>query len=199
MLLWVCGAGVVAQKLTPWTNSPTPLLAFTDQCGIHHTLMAYRGRGCWSTSGLPNVNRAAQKCRPGRALQNKIRQERFVMLAVNYGESSAKGQEFVHIMPIDFLWSTKISSTHLWTTPSRTATIGTGNNSDLRGMLSRCCYVQACCITSYSSCACYCRFWAMVCGMCAFVFVRPQAWLWKTSFSVSSLPPIRNATLSPDV
>jgi hypothetical protein len=91
VLLWVCGAGVVAQELTPWTNSPTPLLALTDQCGIHHTLMAYRGRGCWSTSGLPNVNRAAQRCRPGRALQNKIRQERFVMLAVNYGESSAKG------------------------------------------------------------------------------------------------------------
>jgi hypothetical protein len=102
-------------------------------------------------------------------------------------------------MPLVGLWSANISSAHLWATPSRTATIGMENNPDLRGVLSRGCHVHACCTTAYSSCACYCRFWVMACGMCAFVFARPQPLLRKTSFYVSSLPSIRNAKSSPDV
>jgi len=102
VMLWVCCAGVAAQELTPWTNGPTPLLDLTDQRGIHHTLTAYRGR-------VVLVNFWATWCEPCReempalqALQNKIGQERFVVLAVNYGESPEKVQQFVNTLPVDF-------------------------------------------------------------------------------------------------
>ena len=102
VVLWVCCAAAAAQELTPWTNGPTPLLDLTDQRGIQHTLMAYRGR-------VVLVNFWATWCEPCRdempalqALQNEIGQERFVVLAVNYGESPEKVQQFAHTMSVDF-------------------------------------------------------------------------------------------------
>ena len=102
VMLWVCCAAVVAQELTPWPKGPTPPLTLTDQRGTHHTLSAYRGR-------VVLVNFWATWCEPCReempalqALQNKLGQERFVVLAVNYGEAPEKVQQFMHTMPVAF-------------------------------------------------------------------------------------------------
>ena len=69
---------------------------------LNHTLTAYRGR-------VVLVNFWATWCEPCReempalqALQDKLGKERLVVLAVNYGESPEKVQQFVHHTPVDF-------------------------------------------------------------------------------------------------
>jgi peroxiredoxin len=103
VLLGLCCVGIAAaQELTPWTSGPTPLLALTDQHGTNHTLAAYRGR-------VVLVNFWATWCAPCReempalqALQHTVGKERLVVLAVNYGESPEKVQQFAHHTPLDF-------------------------------------------------------------------------------------------------
>ena len=102
VLLWVLCVGSAAQELTPWRHGPTPLLALPDHRGANHTLAAYRDR-------VVLVNFWATWCEPCReempaleALQNTMGKERLAVLAVNYGESPEKVQQFVHRMPVDF-------------------------------------------------------------------------------------------------
>jgi thiol-disulfide isomerase/thioredoxin len=102
VLLWASCVGVVAQELTPWSSGPTPLLDLTDSRGTPHTLTAYRNR-------VILVNFWATWCAPCReempalqALQNKLGKEQLVVLAVNYGESPEKVQQFMQQMPVDF-------------------------------------------------------------------------------------------------
>jgi thiol-disulfide isomerase/thioredoxin len=101
-MLWAFCVGIAAQELTPWTGGPTPLLALTDYRGTHHTLAAYRNR-------VILINFWATWCEPCReempalqALQDKLGRERVVVLAVNYGESPEKVQQFVQQVPVDF-------------------------------------------------------------------------------------------------
>jgi thiol-disulfide isomerase/thioredoxin len=102
VLLGLCGASSAAPGLTPWTSSATPLLSLTDQHGTNHTLAAYRGR-------VVLVNFWATWCAPCReempalqALQQRLGKERLAVLAVNYGESPEKVQQFVQHTPVDF-------------------------------------------------------------------------------------------------
>ena len=102
VLLGVLCVGIAAQELTPWTSGPTPPLALTDHRGTNHTLTAYRDR-------VVLVNFWATWCEPCReempalqALQNTLGKERLVVLAVNYGESPEKVQQFVQHTPVDF-------------------------------------------------------------------------------------------------
>ena len=102
MLLGVFGVGIAAQELTSWTSGPTPLLTLTDHRGIQHALTAYRGR-------VVLVNFWTTWCEPCReempalqALQEQLGKERLVVLAVNYGESPEKVQQFAHHTPVDF-------------------------------------------------------------------------------------------------
>jgi peroxiredoxin len=102
VLLGLCCVGIAAQELTPWTSGPTPPLTLTDQHGTNHTLAAYHGR-------LVLVNFWATWCAPCReempalqALQHKLGKERLAVLAVNYGESPEKIQQFAHHTPLDF-------------------------------------------------------------------------------------------------
>jgi thiol-disulfide isomerase/thioredoxin len=102
VLLGLFGVGIAAQELTLWTSGPTPLLTLTDHRGIQHTLTAYRGR-------VVLVNFWATWCEPCReempvlqALQEQLGKERLVVLAVNYGESPEKVQQFAHHTPVDF-------------------------------------------------------------------------------------------------
>jgi peroxiredoxin len=102
VLLGLCCVGIAAQELTPWTSGPTPPLTLTDQHGTNHTLAAYHGR-------VVLVNFWATWCAPCReempalqALQHTLGKERLVVLAVNYGESPEKVQQFAHHTPLDF-------------------------------------------------------------------------------------------------
>src|SRR5262245_1527506 len=102
VMLWVSCVAIAAQELTPWTSGPTPPLALTDHRGTHHALTAYRNR-------VILVNFWATWCEPCReempalqALQDKLGKEQVVVLAVNYGESPEKVQQFVQQMPVDF-------------------------------------------------------------------------------------------------
>ena len=102
VMLWVSCVGIAAQELTPWTSGPTPLLDLTDHRGTSHALTAYRNR-------VILVNFWATWCEPCReempalqALQDKLGKEHMVVLAVNYGESPEKVQQFVQRTPVDF-------------------------------------------------------------------------------------------------
>ena len=101
-LLGLCCISIAAPALTPWTSGPTPLLSLTDQHGTNHTLAAYHGR-------VVLVNFWATWCAPCReempalqALQHRLGKERLVVLAVNYGESPEKVQQFAYHTPVDF-------------------------------------------------------------------------------------------------
>jgi thiol-disulfide isomerase/thioredoxin len=102
VVLWVLCTGVVAQELTPWADSSTPPLALTDQHGVPHSLATYHGRvvlvNFWATWCEPCLEEMPAL----QQLQNTLGKERMVVLAVNYGESSGKVQEFIGKMPVDF-------------------------------------------------------------------------------------------------
>jgi thiol-disulfide isomerase/thioredoxin len=102
MLLWDSCASILAQELTPWSSGPTPPITLADHRGTDHTLTAYRGR-------VVLVNFWATWCEPCREempalhdLQHKLGKERLVVLAVNYGESTEKVQQFGHTLSVDF-------------------------------------------------------------------------------------------------
>ena len=134
-MLGVFCVGIAAQELTPWTSGPTPLLTLTDHRGINHTLAAYRGR-------VVLVNFWATWCEPCReempalqALQDKLGKERLVVLAVNYGESPEKVQQFAHHTPVDFpllldrhmeaakAWGVRVLPSQLCARPGRRHTV----------------------------------------------------------------------------
>ena len=102
MAWWALCASVVAQELTPWAGGPTPALALSDPHGVEHTLATYHGRAVL-------LNFWATWCEPCREempalqqLQSQLGKDRFVVLAVNYGESPEKVQDFAHNLPVDF-------------------------------------------------------------------------------------------------
>jgi thiol-disulfide isomerase/thioredoxin len=102
LLLWVFCAPLGAQELTPWTPDPTPLLLLSDPRGTQHALTAYRGQ-------VVLVNFWATWCEPCREempalqdLQHRLGRERLVVLAVNYGESPEKVQQFARTLAVDF-------------------------------------------------------------------------------------------------
>jgi thiol-disulfide isomerase/thioredoxin len=102
VLLWALCASVGAQELTPWHGASAPALALADHRGQPHTLTAYHGQ-------VVLVNFWATWCEPCREempalqhLQNLLGKERFVVLAVNYGEAPERVQAFVRTVPVDF-------------------------------------------------------------------------------------------------
>jgi thiol-disulfide isomerase/thioredoxin len=134
VLLGVFGVGIAAQELTSWTSGPTPLLSLTDHRGIQHTLAAYRGR-------VVLVNFWATWCEPCReempalqALQEQLGKERLVVLAVNYGESPEKVQQFAHHTPVDFplLLDRHMEAAKAWGVRVLPASFVLGQDGDIR-------------------------------------------------------------------
>jgi thiol-disulfide isomerase/thioredoxin len=133
-MLWVSCAGIAAQELTPWTSGPTPLLALPDHHGAPHALTAYRNR-------VILVNFWATWCEPCRvempalqALQDKLGKERVVVLAVNYGESSEKVQQFVQRVSVDFpvLLDRHTEATRAWQVRVRPTSFVLGPDGQIR-------------------------------------------------------------------
>jgi len=134
VLLGVFCVGIAAQELTAWTSGPTPLLTLTDYRGINHTLAAYRGR-------VVLVNFWATWCEPCReempalqVLQAKLGKERLIVLAVNYGESPEKVQQFAYQTPVDFplLLDRHMEAAKAWGVRMLPASFVLGQDGDIR-------------------------------------------------------------------
>jgi len=134
VLLGVFCVGTAAQELTSWTSGSTPLLTLTDHRDSQHTLTAYRGR-------VVLVNFWATWCEPCReempalqVLQDKLGKERLAVLAVNYGESPEKVQQFAHHTPVDFplLLDRHMEVTKAWGVQVLPASFVLGQDGDIR-------------------------------------------------------------------
>ena len=134
VLLGVFCVGIAAQEFTPWTSGPTPLLTLTDHRGTSHTLAAYGGR-------VVLVNFWATWCEPCREempalqeLQHTLGKERLVVLAVNYGESPEKVQQFAHHTPVDFplLLDRHMEAAKAWGVRVLPASFVLGQDGDIR-------------------------------------------------------------------
>ncbi|MGH8616867.1 MAG: TlpA family protein disulfide reductase [Burkholderiales bacterium] len=91
-------------KLTPATNPALPPLELKDTKGRAHRLADYRGK-------VVLVNFWATWCEPCRAEMPSMQKLKdrmdkagapFVILAVNYSESSARVESFLQTMPLGF-------------------------------------------------------------------------------------------------
>lgn len=95
-------AAVQAQELVRWRGDPTPALVLADLSGKKIDLVTLRGKtvlvNFWATWCAPCVEEmpALQK------LQSRLDPRRFMVLAVNVGESRARVEMFLKQVPVDF-------------------------------------------------------------------------------------------------
>jgi thiol-disulfide isomerase/thioredoxin len=92
----------VPARFVPWKEPGAPPLVLKDSAGRVHALAGHRGR-------VVLVNFWATWCDPCRdempslqRLKERLAGRPFAILAVNYGESARKVDEFLARMPVDF-------------------------------------------------------------------------------------------------
>ena len=95
----------------------------------------------WPNGRVVLVNFWATWCEPCReempalqALQDKLGKERLVVLAVNYGESPEKVQQFAHHTPVDFplLLDRHMEAAKAWGVRVLPASFVLGQDGDIR-------------------------------------------------------------------
>lgn len=88
-------------RFRPWTG-PTSPLELKDLSGQTHTLADYRGRvvliNFWATWCLP----CREEMPTLQALHERLAGQPFAILGVNYGESPARIESFLHGVPVGF-------------------------------------------------------------------------------------------------
>lgn len=100
-LMLVAGLAT-AKELKPWNGDRTPPFEVKDLSGRLHRLADYRGK-------VVLINFWATWCEPCRdempamqALQSKLGDKSFVVLAVNVAESDVRVDDFLRTMALDF-------------------------------------------------------------------------------------------------
>ncbi len=88
-------------RFIPWKDASTLPLVLKDHAGASHMLADYRGKvvlmNFWATwcdpcrEEMPSMQR----------LKERLSDQRFVILAVNYGESQEKVADFLKQLPLD--------------------------------------------------------------------------------------------------
>jgi thiol-disulfide isomerase/thioredoxin len=108
MATWaaVAGSGSPAaaegSRFVPWPGDATPPLALRDPAGTTRTLADHHGQvvlvNFWATWCEPCLEEMPSLQR----LKTRLAGQPFTILAVNYGESPAKIQQFLQRVPVDF-------------------------------------------------------------------------------------------------